>query len=95
MRAIAIALVCACTLAAAADERPRHTLPKARHGGTVVGLCDGETTTEVKVAPGTTLSRDDAQKVSDALMAEWRQKHPDAAWDDAVAQDSTPATGAG
>lgn len=94
MRALAIALVTTCTLAAA-DEQPHHTLPKARHGGTVVGLCDGETATEVKVAPGAALSRDEAQKVSDELMAEWRRKHPEAAWDDAVAQNTTPSANVG
>jgi hypothetical protein len=87
MRALAIALVLWCTLAPA-DERAHHALPKAQHGGTVVGLCDGETATEVKVAPGTTLARGDAQEVSDELMAEWRRKHPEARWDDSVAQNS-------
>ena len=83
MRLVArLRCVLACTLAGA-DERPHHALPKAQHGGTVVGLCDGETATEVKVAPGTTLSPGDAQKVSDELMAEWRRKHPEARWDDA------------
>jgi thiosulfate dehydrogenase len=86
MRAIAMALVCAGALGARGDERPRHTVPKAQHGGTVVGLCDGETTTEVKVAPGTTLDHAEAQRVSDELMAEWRRKHPDAQWEDALAQ---------
>ena len=90
MRAWPMALVVVCTLAGA-DERPHHVLPKAQHGGTVVGLCDGETTTEVKVAPGTTLSRQAAQKVSDELMAAWRRKHPDANWDDTVAESTTVA----
>lgn len=95
MRAIAIALVVTACAAAGADEKPHHTLPRARHGGTVVGLCDGETATEVKVAPGAALSHDEAQKVSDELMAEWRRKHPEAAWDDAVAQNTTPPSSAG
>ena len=60
--------------------------PTAQHGGTVVGLCDGETTTEVPVAPGQALPKAQAQKVSDELMAEWRRKHPEARWDDALAQ---------
>jgi hypothetical protein len=96
MRAITIVLMVTACAAAGADEAPHHALPKARHGGTVVGLCDGQTATEVKVAPGTTLSRDDAQKVSDELMAEWRKKHPEAAWDDAaVAQNTTPSSDVG
>ncbi|MGZ3428611.1 MAG: cytochrome C [Polyangia bacterium] len=72
---------------AGADERPRHRLPKAQHGGTVVGLCDGETATEVDVAPGK-MKREQAQAVSDELMQAWRKKHPGAHWDDAVAQNA-------
>jgi len=96
MRAIAIALVGACCCVGASargDERPHHTLPKAQHGGTVVGLCDGETSTEVAVPPGQALSHDEAQRVSDQLMAEWRRKHPDAHWDAAVAQQTTQGSG--
>ena len=88
MRAIAIVLVMTTCAAAGADEKPHHALPAARHGGTVVGLCDGQTATEVPVAPGGTLSRDQAQKVSDELMAEWQRKHPEARWE--IAQASTP-----
>ena len=95
MRAITIALVVTACALAGADGKPHHTLPKARHGGTVVGLCDGETATEVKVAPGAALSHDEAQKVSDELMAEWRRKHPEAAWDNAVAQNTTPGSTSG
>jgi thiosulfate dehydrogenase len=73
---------------ARSDERPKHAVPKAQHGGTVVGLCDGQTTTEVPVAPGKALGHDEAQRVSDELMAEWRRTHPDAKWDDAVAQNA-------
>src|SRR5262249_25527536 len=91
MRAIAMALVCACALGARGDEKPRHAVPNAKRGGTVVGLCDGETTTEVQVAPGTPLGRADAQRVSDELMAEWRRKHPEANWDDALAQQQQQA----
>jgi hypothetical protein len=98
MRTLAIALLCSGTVAvggarARADERPRHTLPAAHKGGTVVGLCDGETSTEVKLAPGGSLTRDDAQKVSDELMAEWRRKHPEARWE--VAQATTPSSNVG
>jgi hypothetical protein len=34
-------------LYAAPDPWPRHTLPSAQDGGTVVGLCDGKTSIEV------------------------------------------------
>jgi thiosulfate dehydrogenase len=94
-RAMTLAIVCAVGMSAGADERPRHQLPKAQHGGTVVGLCDGETTTEVAVEPGQTLTREQAQAASDTLMAEWRRKHPEARWDDAVAQNTTPQSSTG
>ena len=91
MRATAIALACACCLGGSArgDDRPQHKLPKPQHGGTVVGLCDGETSTEVAVPPGHELSHDQAQRVSDELMSEWRRKHPEARWDDALAQKTS------
>jgi hypothetical protein len=67
-------------------EDPGHTLPAPAHGGVVVGLCDGKTSLEVPdLRDGETLSRERAQQVSDALMAEWRTKNPHAAWDDAEA----------
>jgi hypothetical protein len=86
------ALVIGATAAAGwADNLPHHVLPKPKNGGTVVGLCDGETAKEVKVAPGTALAPAEAQKVSDELMAEWRRKHPEANWDEVVAQSSPAA----
>jgi thiosulfate dehydrogenase len=79
---------------AEAAPRKKHTVPPGR--GTVVGLCDGETTLEVKdLPPGQEMPRARAQEVSDALMAEWRKKHPDANWDDALAENvptTPPAT---
>jgi hypothetical protein len=76
---------------AMAEPRKKHPLPAAQKGGTVVGLCDGETSLEVKdLPPGQAMSRDQAQQVSDALMAEWRRKHPDANWDGAVAANTPP-----
>jgi thiosulfate dehydrogenase len=60
---------------------PKHKLPPSRHGGTVVGLCDGETSVEVPgVKPGEGMSRAQAQTVADQLMSQWRNKHPDAQW---------------
>ena len=65
-------------------EAPRHALPASAAGNLVVGLCDGQTSMEVAgVKEGETLDRTRAQAVSDALMAEWRKKNPDAGWDDA------------
>lgn len=80
-------------------DGPRHDVPKSKDGNLVVALCDGETTVEVDgVAEGETLTREQAQRVSDQLMAEWRKKNPDARWDDApvqVAQAGAPAGSAG
>ena len=94
---LAVSLVTLATLVtgvrAGADEgTPRHTLPAAKSGGTVVGLCDGETSVEVKgLAPGKAMSRDKAQAVTTQLMLEWRKKHPEANWDDALAQAAAPS----
>lgn len=61
----------------------KHQLPPAKNGGVVVGMCDGETSLEVKKAPET---RAEGQAVSDQLMAEWKKKNPNAKWDVAAAQ---------
>lgn len=84
--AIALALGGAFAARSGADA-PKHDVPKSKDGNLVVALCDGETTMEVDgVKDGETLSRAQAQAVSDALMAEWRKKNPDARWDDAPVQ---------
>lgn len=100
MRALVVTLALGAVVAAAAAgaaEKKRHVLPAAKSGGTVVGMCDGETSLEVRaLRPGEALSRAEAQRVSDQLMAEWRKKHPEAAWDQAgwdktLAQNTVPA----
>jgi thiosulfate dehydrogenase len=76
----------------AAGPKSSHKLPAAKSGGTVVGLCDGETSLEVRaLKPGEALSHAEAQQASDRLMAEWRKKHPEARWDQAVAQNARPS----
>ena len=73
-----------------AQQTATHDLPVAKAGGTVVMLCDGKTSIEVKnLKPGQTMSRAQAQAVSDELMATWRREHPGKRWE--VAQAS-PAT---
>ena len=68
-----------------------HDVPAAHSGGTVVMLCDGKTSIEVKnLKPGQMMSRAQAQAVSDDLMAKWRRAHPGEHWE--VAQASSPAT---
>jgi thiosulfate dehydrogenase len=67
--------------AGAGDELPHHNLPPSRDGNLVVGLCDGETSIEVPgLKPGDPMTRNMAQRIADALMSEWRRKHPDAEW---------------
>ncbi|WP_198017199.1 c-type cytochrome [Methylocapsa acidiphila] len=67
--------------ASASEDLPRHVLPPSSNGDLVIGLCDGETSIEVAgVKPGDPVSGDQAQKIADALMQEWRRKHPDGAW---------------
>jgi len=77
------AVVLGATAFALADPVKKHDLPAAQHGGTVVALCDGETTVEVDGK----MTKDKAQAASNQLMAEWRKKHPDARWDEAVADN--------
>jgi thiosulfate dehydrogenase len=74
------------------EESPsRHLLPTSERGHLVVGLCDGETSIEVAgVTPGDPMTREQGQKVADALMAEWRRKHPDTEW--VVAQAATDSS---
>jgi len=85
-----IAACCTCALGvagvalAAEPAKASHSVPKSKDGNLVVGLCDGETSMEVQgVKDGQALSRDKAQSVSDALMAEWRRKNPNAQWEEA------------
>jgi thiosulfate dehydrogenase len=59
----------------------RHRLPPAKDGGTVVELCDGVTSTEVRgLKPGQPMSHEQAMEVSRGLMAQWQRKHPDQHW---------------
>ena len=43
-----------------------------------VKLCDDETT--VQIAADTPKTRAEGQKIADALMSQWQQKHPDQDW---------------
>ena len=78
-------------LQAASGQLPSHSLPPAEAGGVVVGLCDGETSIEVPwLKPGQRMTREQARAVSNALMAKWRQRHPNAEWQTAQAQTNQP-----
>jgi len=66
-------------------ESPHHPVPRSADGNLVVELCDGQTATEVPgVKEGETLTRGQAQEVSERLMTEWRRKNPSARWDEPV-----------
>jgi hypothetical protein len=88
----------AVTVAGSGDTSPQHAVPPAQPGEVVVGLCDGETTAVMKVAPGQQPSREQAQAVADQLMVEWRRKNPQTSWDEtaqlAQAAPAQPAGGA-
>jgi thiosulfate dehydrogenase len=76
----------------AGSDAPRHQLTPSPEGNLVVGLCDGETSIEVKgVKPGDPMTREQGQAIAGALMQQWRQKHPDAEW--VVAAGEPPAEG--
>ena len=61
---------------------PRHDAPRSPSGNLTVALCDGETVAEVPgVKEGETPTPEQARAVADTLMAEWRRKNPNAAWE--------------
>jgi thiosulfate dehydrogenase len=89
---LALALFLAAGPALAGNDSLRHQLPASPDGNLVVGLCDGETSIEVKgVKPGDQLTREQGHAIADTLMKEWRSKHPDAEW--VVAAAEPPAQG--
>ncbi|HUI22750.1 MAG TPA: hypothetical protein VLZ74_17170 [Methylocella sp.] len=89
---LALALSLAAGTAAAGNDLPQHQLPGSPDGNLVVGLCDGETSIEVKgVKPGDPLTREQGQQIADTLMKEWRSKHPDSGW--VVVAADPPAQG--
>jgi len=75
-----------------ASELPGHQLPPSANGNLVVGLCDGETSIEVKgVKPGDPLTRQQGQEIADTLMKACRETHPYAEWVVAEAEPPAPA----
>ena len=91
-RRLALALSLAGSPALAGNDPPRHQLPPSPDGNLVVGLCDGETSIEVKgVKPGDQMTREQGQQIAAALMQEWRQKHPGTEWAVAAADSVAEA----
>jgi thiosulfate dehydrogenase len=86
---LALAVSFVVSPALAGNDPPRHQLRSSAEGNLVVGLCDGETSLEVKgVKPGDQMTREQGQQIAAALMKEWRQKHPDAEWAVAAADSA-------
>ena len=89
---LALAVSLAAGPAFAGNDPPRHQLRPSADGKLVVGLCDGETSIEVKgVKPGDQMTREQGQQLAAALMQKWRQKHPDAEWTVAAADSAAEA----
>jgi cytochrome c553 len=75
------AILLASTLAATADAQnaaPQQSTPAGDSRGKTVKLCDNKTT--VRVASDAPKTRAEGQKISDALMAQWKATNPDSKW---------------
>jgi cytochrome c len=88
MRAIAIT---ALLLAAACSNKKEPAAGTGAGTGTAAGgaevkLCDNHTTLALDTLPK---DRAGGQAVADALMAQWRQKHPTAEWEENVRRSWT------
>ena len=83
-----VLILFASTLAAKADTQvatpqPSSTAPAAS-GGKTVKLCDNKTT--VQIPNDAPKSRAEGQKISDALMAQWKASNPNNNWIQAEAE---------
>ena len=76
-----------------APPLPVHQVPVSKNGGTVVMLCDGKTSVEVKsLKPGQSMTHAQAVEVTRELMAQWQREHPNEKWEMAQGgQSSEPA----
>jgi thiosulfate dehydrogenase len=91
-----VLVLAATTLAAQADD-PTTTAP----GTKTVKLCDNKTT--VQVANDAPKTREEGQKISDALMAQWKETNPNSAWEQSeieahqvvAPEDNSPLIGTG
>jgi thiosulfate dehydrogenase len=73
-----------------APPLPVHQVPDSKNGGTVVMLCDGKTSVEVKgLKPGESMTHAQAVEVTRELMAQWQREHPSEKWQMAQAGQSS------
>ncbi|MGO9607018.1 MAG: cytochrome C [Candidatus Binataceae bacterium] len=78
--------IVALPIALRAQQQPAHPVPAAKEGGTVVMLCDGKTSIEIKdLKPGQQATEQQGRAVANELMAKWRQQHPGEHWEMAQA----------
>ena len=98
--ALATAAGCAAILAAVAyapplraqqePPLPVHQVPDSKSGGTVVMLCDGKTSVEVKgVKSGEAMPHAQAVEIARQLMAQWQREHPNEKWEMAQQEHQT------
>jgi len=85
-----LACTLACTAFACAKKEAKRDRPvttgSAGSASTEVKLCDNHTTVALTQLPK---DREGGQAVSDQLMAQWRQNHPDQQWETAVRRSWT------
>src|SRR5919108_579698 len=66
------------------DDGPKKAAARSEREGVEVKLCDGETTT--RVPKDMKRTRENGQQIADALMSQWRHRHPERDW---VEQEQT------
>src|SRR5262245_62134087 len=82
-------------IAADGEPKKKHEGPASKEGNLVVGLCDGETSVEVKgKKPGQQLTKGEGQKIAADLMGEWLKKNPDKKWESGVLVAQSGTSGA-
>jgi thiosulfate dehydrogenase len=94
---VLLALVLAATTLAAQADDPTTTAP----GTKTVKLCDNKTT--VQVANDAPKTREEGQKISDELMAQWKETNPNSTWEQGeieahqvvAPEDNSPLIGTG
>jgi thiosulfate dehydrogenase len=94
---VLLALVLAITTLAAQADDPTTAAP----GTKTVKLCDNKTT--VQVANDAPKTREEGQKISDELMAQWKETNPNSTWEQGeieahqvvAPEDNSPLVGTG
>jgi thiosulfate dehydrogenase len=71
-------------------QQPAHPVPAAKGDGTVVMLCDGKTSVEIKtLKPGQQATEEQGRAVANELMEKWQLEHPGERWEMAQASGAT------